>query len=87
MDTSQIVNQLTAERDRIDEVIKLLSAWARPGRPPKATTNAADNSVAIAAPTKGTRKKRKPLSTEARKRIGDAQRKRWARAAKQKKGA
>ena len=67
MDTNDIIKQLTAERDRIDAAIKLLTSVSSS---PK-------------APAKGTRK-RKKMSAAARKRIGDAQRKRWA---KQKKGA
>ena len=57
MDTTDIVKQLTAERDRIDTVIKLLSG----------TRNA--------TPAEG---KKKPMSAAARKRISEAQRKRWA---------
>src|ERR1035438_6897523 len=59
MDTTDIIKQLTAERDRIDAVIKLLSG-----------------SPTTAAPAK--KRKRRKMSAAARKRIGEAQRKRWA---------
>jgi len=66
MDTTDIIEQLTAERDRIDAAIKLLTSVS---------------SSPTTLPAKG---KRKPMSAAARKRISEAQRKRWA---KQKKGA
>jgi predicted ATP-grasp superfamily ATP-dependent carboligase len=69
MDTKELIRQLTEERNRIDAAIKLLSGFST-------------NTTSAKAP-KATRK-RKKMSAEARKRIGDAQRKRWA---KQKKGA
>ena len=74
MDTNAIIKQLTAERDRIDSVIKLLSGTAAAGRGrPKGSKNA---------------KKRGGLSPEGRKRIADAMKKRWAERRKQaKKGA
>jgi hypothetical protein len=58
MDTTDIIKQLTAERDRIDAVIKLLSG------PPHGSTSQI--------------RKRWKMSAAARKRIGEAQRKRWA---------
>src|ERR1035438_869245 len=58
MDTTDIIKQLTAERERIDAVIKLLSGSSTTKASPKG--------------------KRKPMSAAARKRIADAQRKRWA---------
>jgi hypothetical protein len=70
MNVSGIIKQLTDERNRIDEAIRLLS-------------NIGSHTSPAARPTNGTRKKRKPLSAEARARIAAAQRKRWA---KQKKG-
>jgi len=69
MDTKQLIEQLKSERDRIDEVINLLS-----GIGTLSTSTKASN---------GTRThKRRRLSAEARARIAAAQRKRWA---KQKK--
>lgn len=74
MDTTDIIKQLTAERDRIDAVIKLLSGTASVGRGrPVGSKNA---------------KKRGGLSPEGRMRIADAMKKRWAERRKQaKKGA
>ncbi|MES2392936.1 MAG: hypothetical protein V4555_14920 [Acidobacteriota bacterium] len=72
MDMKSVIAQLTAERDRIDGVIKLLSATGsaptgkRRGRPPLSAASP------VAAP-----KKRK-MSAAGRKRIAEAQRKRWA---------
>lgn len=64
MDTNNIIKQLTAERDRIDAVIKLLSGTAAVGRGrPKGSKNS---------------KKRGGLSPEGRKRIAEAMKKRWA---------
>ena len=64
MDTTDIVKQLTAERDRIDAAIKLLSDTPAVGRGrPKGSKNA---------------KKRGGLSPEGRKRIAEAMKKRWA---------
>jgi hypothetical protein len=70
MDTTDIIKQLTAERERIDAVIKLLSGTTNaPGRGrPKGSKNAK-------AP-----KKRGGLSPEGRKRIAEAMKKRWAAA-------
>jgi hypothetical protein len=59
MDTTAIIKQLTAERDRIDAAIKLLSG-----------------SPATAATVK--KRERRKMSAAARKRIAEAQRKRWA---------
>ena len=75
MDTNDIIKQLTAERDRIDAVIKLLSGTAAVGRGrPKGSKNAT--------------KKRGGISPEGRKRIADAMKKRWAERRKvAKKGA
>lgn len=78
MDTNRIVKQLTAERDRLNEVIKLLSGIGAIGT----STNGTDKTAST-----GKRKKWR-MSAEARKRIAEAQKARWAkqRTAK-KKGA
>ena len=80
MDTNGIIKQLTAERDRIDASIKLLSGIGtaaptgkRRGRPP-GTPNPA---TSPAAP-----KKRK-MSAAGRKKIAEAQKARWAKLKKQ----
>ena len=64
---------LTAQRDRIADQIAQLEAMTgkrKPGRPK------ASGSANAAAP-KG-RKKRRKMSAEARERIAEAQKKRWA---------
>jgi hypothetical protein len=63
MDMNELIEQLQTERHRIDAVIKLLSG--------------SDTTTSAKVP-KATRK-RKKISAEARERIGDAQRKRWAK--------
>ena len=81
METNDIIKQLTAERDRIDAVINLLSGTTNaPGRGrPKGSKNAAK------APAKS---KKGGISPEGRKRIAEAMKKRWAERRKQaKKGA
>jgi hypothetical protein len=65
MDTNALIRQLTQERDRIDQAIKLLSDIGSTVNGSKAATGKR-------------RKKRAPLSAEARARIAAAQRKRWA---------
>ena len=64
MDTTDIIKQLTANRDRIDAAIKLLSGTTTTTTKPPA------------------KNKKKPMSAAARKRISEAQRKRWAAAKK-----
>jgi hypothetical protein len=80
MDTTDIIKQLIAERNRIDAVIKLLSGTtASVGRGrPKGSKNA----------TTAPAKKRGGISPEGRKRIAEAMKKRWAERRKvAKKGA
>jgi hypothetical protein len=66
MDTTDIIKELSAERDRIDLVIKLLSG-----------SGTASTKATPPAEGKATRKKRR-VSAEARKKMSEAQRKRWA---------
>jgi hypothetical protein len=79
---------LQAQRDRlqqqIDEVRRLMGA--RPGRR-SSSAAAADGQESPAAGGKATRKRRK-LSAEARQRMAEAQKRRWAavRSAKAGKG-
>ena len=84
MSTEQIVALLTAERDRLNQAITLLSGnitaapAKRRGRPPgkKAAAPATSSPAETPAPTK--RRKRRKLSAEARANIAAAQKKRWA---------
>jgi hypothetical protein len=85
MSTEQIVALLTAERDRLNQAITLLSGNTttaapvkRRGRPPgkKAAAPATSSPAETPAPTK--RRKRRKLSAEARANIAAAQKKRWA---------
>jgi hypothetical protein len=69
MDTNELIKELTAERDRIDAAIKLLSGLG------STTSTKATKAVKPA-------RKRKKMSKEGRARIAEAQRKRWAAAKK-----
>lgn len=65
MDTESIINQIDAEIGRLREVRAFLSG----------------DKVAVkksVAPAKKAKRRRRTMSPEARKRIADAQRKRWA---------
>ena len=77
MSTEQIIELLIAERDRLNRAIDVLGGTIvkRRGRPP-GKKNAPAAPVAVAA-APATSKKRN-MSAAARKRISDAQKKRWA---------
>lgn len=68
MDTASIIAELEAERDRLDEAIAALQG-SRAGRGRTRGRAAAGN---------GRRGPRR-LSAEARRKIGDAMKKRWAK--------
>ena len=80
MNVTEIVRQLRDERSRLEAAIQALEGVGsgmsapikRRGRPP-GTTN---------KPTAGGAKKRRGMSTAARKRIAEAMRNRWAAAKK-----
>ena len=71
MATDSILSQIDAEIARLKQVRSLLSGLGT-------IEVAVAEPVAKKAPAKAARKKKRVLSPEARKRIGDAQRKRWA---------
>jgi hypothetical protein len=74
MNTTEIVQQLRAERDKLDAAIQALegvgdgAATKRRGRPP-GTAN---------KPAAGRPRKKRTMSAAARKRISEAMRQRWA---------
>ncbi|MGA7255725.1 MAG: hypothetical protein WCF17_21675 [Terracidiphilus sp.] len=79
MTIESILLEIDAEIARLTQVRKLLAGAG-------ASTSAAPSRKAAASPRK--RRKKRVLSPEARKRIADAQRKRWAaQRAKSKKEA
>ena len=90
MSTEQIVALLTAERDRLNQAIALLSGTStaapakRRGRPPGKKATAKLPTAMEATPAtmpetaKPVRRKRRKLSAEARARIAAVQKKRWA---------
>jgi hypothetical protein len=90
MSTEQIVALLTAERDRLNQAITLLSGTTtsaasakRRGRPPGKKAVAKLPTPMQATPAsmpepKPARRKRRKLSADARARIAAAQKKRWA---------
>jgi hypothetical protein len=86
MDIMKMLAELRSERDQIDEAILVMENLARGqgkrrGRPPKWMTEARAESQGQdpADPEKPVRKKRN-VSPEARRRMAEAQRKRWAAA-------
>lgn len=78
MNANEIVQQLRAERDRLDAAIQALEgiggggSGKRRGRRPGSGNK----------PVSATRTKRRGMSPAARKRIADAMKKRWAAAKK-----
>lgn len=83
---SAALEGLQVQRDRINSQIAMIQALLNrrgPGRPPKAIAEAIAGVSAAAAPAAASasgataRKKRKPLSAAARKRIAAAQKARW----------
>lgn len=79
MDINTILWELRAERERINHAIAVLErmdSGKRRGRPPKwmKERNEADENGADLTPPKN----RKPFSEETKKRMAEAQRKRWA---------
>ncbi len=71
MATESILAQIDAEIARLTQVRSLLAGAGKVA--PKVTER-----ITKKAPAKSKTKKRRVLSPEARKRIADAQRKRWA---------
>jgi hypothetical protein len=80
MDISKMLQDLYAERRQIEEAIGTLVRLStgqkkRRGRPPKWMAQAREGEGQVADT-----RKRRPFSPETRKRMGAAQRKRWANA-------
>ncbi|MDE3200489.1 MAG: hypothetical protein KGN79_06155 [Acidobacteriota bacterium] len=73
MATETILAQIDAEIERLTRVRTLLAGTGK-------AVHTAKKEVAKAAPKKA--RKKRVLSAEARKKIADAQRKRWAKARK-----
>lgn len=85
MSTESIVALLIGERDRLNRAIEILGGTGnvvkRRGRPPgkkaDASPEASSESTPVEASAPAGRKKRR-MSAAARKRISEAQKKRWA---------
>jgi len=79
MDIHSILTELRSEKERLEEAILTIERLAagsmgkRRGRPPKWMTSLKSATSAPAAP-----KKRRRFSAATRKRMAEAQRKRWA---------
>jgi len=79
MDIHRILAELRSEKERLEEAILTIERLAsshlgkRRGRPPKWMTGAKEATTLFAAP-----KKRRKFSAATRKRMAEAQRKRWA---------
>ena len=85
MDITKILSQLRSERAQINEAIAVLERMGggvggkRRGRPPKWMSEAPETSVVDEAASR----ERKHFSEETRRRMAEAQRKRWAAAREQ----
>jgi hypothetical protein len=84
MDIHSILAELRSEKDRLEEAILTIERLAvgsltkRRGRPPKWMASAkADAGPSPVSETQGPRKRRK-FSAATRKKMAEAQRKRWA---------
>lgn len=73
MDTSQILEQLKSERDRLNQAIAALESVKTPA------------GVSRRAAARGRGRGGRRMSSEARRRISEAQKKRWARQRKAQK--
>ena len=79
MDAYRILAELRSEKERLDEAILTIERLAsgslgkRRGRPPKWIARAKKAATVFAAP-----KKRRKFSAATRKKMAEAQRKRWA---------
>jgi hypothetical protein len=84
MNLNEIVQQLRAERDKLDAAIRALEGVGggntpkRRGRP----LGSINKQSTATATSVGAPKKRRGMSAAARKRIADAMKKRWAAAKK-----
>jgi len=80
MELTKVIAELRAERAAIDEALAALDRIARSttakrrGRPP-AWLAATNNAIAV---TDGEPRKKRSLSPEVRKKMAEAQKKRWA---------
>jgi hypothetical protein len=84
MDIHSILAELRSEKDRLEEAILTIERLAagsltkRRGRPPKWLANVkADAAPSLASKSSAPRKRRR-FSAATRKRMAEAQRKRWA---------
>ena len=78
MDTLKVLSELRSERGQIEDAILVLERLARGdgkrrGRPPKWMANTHSRQTSQHEPPK-----RRVVSAEARKRMAEAQRRRWA---------
>jgi len=79
MDLTQMLSELRSQKAHIEEAILVLQRLAaggakRRGRPPKWMASAEEPSGVASMPVR----KRKPFSATTRKKMAEAQRKRWA---------
>ena len=85
MEVSRIISEIDAQISKLQQARALLAGTATqavrtgPGRP----KGGSKKKVAAAAPATTPARKKRKLSTEGRKRIADAMKKRWAERRKQ----
>ncbi len=73
---ADVLELLIAERDRLDQAIAVLQGPRRRGRPPGRPPGSVKKATTKVNAKK--ERKRRAVSAEARKRMSEAQRKRWA---------
>lgn len=84
MEVTRILAEIDAQIAKLQQARALLSGDAPTRRGPGRPKAAASGASAPAAKKAGKKRGRRVLSPEARKRIADAQKKRWAERRKQK---
>ncbi|GAC1644614.1 MAG: hypothetical protein NVS9B15_01810 [Acidobacteriaceae bacterium] len=78
MNFEEIIQQLTSERDRIDQAITALRGGNVPKKRGRKPGSLNANSGAPPAPTGAKRRGRPPLTPAQKKRLSEQMKKRWA---------
>ena len=83
MNITNMLSELRSQKEQIEQAILVLQRLAaggakRRGRPPKWMASDADSAGVASAPVR----KRKPFSAATRRKMAEAQRKRWAKVKK-----
>lgn len=76
--TTEILQLLVIERDKLTEAIEVLSGLKRRGRPPKNPSASFAAATAAAAPVSATPKKKRTFTAAQRAAMAERMRQRWA---------